>query len=158
MSDMTLYVAGLAFSPDLQHVALIQKKRPDWQAGKLNGIGGHIEPGETPLAAMIREFEEETGVREENWREFGELRSDSQNWCVYWFWSVMDLSQLRSITDEPIKIGPVFGLCLGHLPTIPNLRYLVLMALNDVLGLDSCSRLTIREDSYRSKSPEKEGA
>lgn len=120
-------------------------------------LGGHIEPGESPFAAMIREFEEETGVREENWHEFGELRSDSQNWCVYWFWSVMDLRQLRSMTDEVIEIGPVLGLCLGHLPTIPNLRYLVPMALNDVLGLDSCSRFTIREDDYRSKSPKKEG-
>lgn len=40
MPDMTFYVAGLAFSTDLQHVALIKKNRPDWQAGKFNGIGG----------------------------------------------------------------------------------------------------------------------
>ena len=44
------------------YVALIQKNRPDWQKGKLNGIGGHIEEGETPDQAMEREFYEETGA------------------------------------------------------------------------------------------------
>lgn len=29
-----------------------------FQAGRLNGIGGAVEPGETPLRAMVREFYE----------------------------------------------------------------------------------------------------
>ncbi len=149
MPDMTLYVAGLAFSPNLQHVALIQKQRPAWQAGKLNGIGGHIEPGESPLAAMVREFEEETGFKEEGWHEFSELRSDSRGWCVYWFWSVLDLHRLRSMTDETIVVGYVADVCLGLLATIPNLRYLVPMALNDISELDSCSSFSIHEGRYR---------
>jgi len=31
-------------------------------AGKYNGLGGHIEPGETPHQAAIREVEEESGL------------------------------------------------------------------------------------------------
>ncbi len=32
-------------------------------AGKYNGLGGHVEPGETPYAAAARELYEEAGVR-----------------------------------------------------------------------------------------------
>jgi 8-oxo-dGTP pyrophosphatase MutT (NUDIX family) len=29
-------------------VLLIEKQKPAWQRGKLNGVGGKIEPGENP--------------------------------------------------------------------------------------------------------------
>jgi 8-oxo-dGTP pyrophosphatase MutT (NUDIX family) len=57
----TEYVVGFVFDPDESHLLLIWKNRPAWQAGKLNGPGGKRENGETPLAAMEREFGEETG-------------------------------------------------------------------------------------------------
>jgi hypothetical protein len=56
------YVLGFVFSEDSSRVLLVWKNRPAWQAGKLNGIGGKIEAGETPLQAMQREFREETLV------------------------------------------------------------------------------------------------
>ena len=43
---------------------LLLRGAPDkklW-AGKYNGLGGHIEPGETPHQAAIREVEEEAGM------------------------------------------------------------------------------------------------
>lgn len=40
---------------------LIRKKR-GIGAGKINGPGGKVDPGELPLAAAIRETEEEIGV------------------------------------------------------------------------------------------------
>lgn len=56
------YVLGFTFSPTFSHVLLLWKNRPAWQAGKLNGIGGKIEEGETAEEAMAREFTEETGI------------------------------------------------------------------------------------------------
>jgi 8-oxo-dGTP diphosphatase len=35
--------------------------KPLW-AGRLNGVGGHIEPGEDPLTSARREVQEETGL------------------------------------------------------------------------------------------------
>ena len=46
---------------DETQVALVLKDHPDWQAGKLNAIGGKISNAETPTNAMVREFAEETG-------------------------------------------------------------------------------------------------
>ena len=43
---MKSYVLGFCFNTRLDQVVLIQKTRPEWQAGRLNGIGGHIENGE----------------------------------------------------------------------------------------------------------------
>lgn len=54
------YVLGFYFVDD--KVALIRKTKPSWIAGKLNGLGGKILPGEMPIAAMVREFREESGI------------------------------------------------------------------------------------------------
>ena len=43
------------------HVLLGKKKR-GFGMGKLNGIGGKLEPGEMPEAGIIREVEEEVGL------------------------------------------------------------------------------------------------
>lgn len=43
-------------------VLLIRKKR-GLGAGKINGPGGRLEPGETPAQCAIRETEEELGIR-----------------------------------------------------------------------------------------------
>jgi 8-oxo-dGTP pyrophosphatase MutT (NUDIX family) len=65
MSSVTRYVAGFLFDPKGELVLLIEKKRPEWMAGKWNGVGGRIGAGETPLQAMARKGEEETGLSPE---------------------------------------------------------------------------------------------
>ena len=42
------------------------KKKNDINEGKYIGVGGHIEEGETPLDAVIREVKEETNLDIEN--------------------------------------------------------------------------------------------
>lgn len=67
------YVVGFCFDTTMEHVLLINKKRPDWQAGKLNGIGGKIEEHEIAPGAMRREFGEETGLYIPDWEYKGVL-------------------------------------------------------------------------------------
>lgn len=57
------YVLGFLFTHDKRFVALIEKTKPEDQAGLLNGVGGKMDqgPDESPNEAMIREFREETG-------------------------------------------------------------------------------------------------
>lgn len=78
MTDKTEYVLAVAFSVDRRKILLIRKLTPEWQRGLLNGPGGKIELGETPLQAMIREFKEETNIDTtiEHWSGLGAIESD----------------------------------------------------------------------------------
>ncbi|MDA0813474.1 MAG: 8-oxo-dGTP diphosphatase [Verrucomicrobia bacterium] len=56
-----------------QEVLLIRKKR-GIGAGKINGPGGKIDPGETPMQCAIRETQEELHVTAVDPKERGRLR------------------------------------------------------------------------------------
>src|SRR5205823_2965059 len=51
MQPIRVYACGFLFSADRAQVLLIRKRRPVWQCGKFNGIGGKLEAAETPLEA-----------------------------------------------------------------------------------------------------------
>lgn len=53
-------------------ILLIEKKR-GLGAGKINGPGGKIDPGETPLECAVRETEEELHIKVKRPRKMGEL-------------------------------------------------------------------------------------
>jgi len=53
--------------------ALLIHKKKGLGAGKINGPGGRLEPGETPLQAAIREVQEELCVTPTGVEEAGEL-------------------------------------------------------------------------------------
>jgi 8-oxo-dGTP diphosphatase len=55
-------VGTLMFLVDAGRLLLIRKLRGHG-AGKINGPGGKPEPGESPLACVLRETEEEVGVQ-----------------------------------------------------------------------------------------------
>ena len=55
------FTLGITFSADGQHVYLMRKDHPNFQAGKLNGVGGKLEPGETFADCMAREGREVSG-------------------------------------------------------------------------------------------------
>ena len=65
-------LATLMFVVRDGQVLLIEKKR-GLGAGKINGPGGKIEPGETPLQAVIRETQEELCITPHAPRKLGEL-------------------------------------------------------------------------------------
>ncbi len=64
--------ANLCFVIRDGQILLIRKKR-GLGAGKINGPGGRLEPGETALASAIRESQEEIGVTPIDLEEAGEL-------------------------------------------------------------------------------------
>jgi 8-oxo-dGTP diphosphatase len=66
-------VATLLFVVRGGEVLLIRKKR-GLGAGKVNGPGGRIEPGESPRACAIREVQEELHVTPTGVEPMGELR------------------------------------------------------------------------------------
>ena len=137
---MTEYVAGFMFDAD--RVALVVKNRPAWQAGRMNGIGGHIELGETPEEAMAREFVEETGYQDSQpleWIKFAELSGDG--WKVHFFYSYGNHDLLKSPTDEEIVSIPCDR--INHANCIPNLTWLVPMAKS--MEYDSANMFKIEE-------------
>ena len=65
--------ATLVFVVEGSRILLIRKKR-GLGAGKINGPGGRLDPGETPLQCAIREVQEELHVTPTQLEESGELR------------------------------------------------------------------------------------
>jgi 8-oxo-dGTP diphosphatase len=53
--------------------ALLIRKKRGLGAGKINGPGGRLDPGETPLQCAIREVQEELRVTPHGLRQAGEL-------------------------------------------------------------------------------------
>jgi len=69
------YVLGFFITSD-DKVLVIRKERPDYQKGKLNGVGGKIEKGEKPIDEMIREFREESNIvtDHDEWEHYSTLK------------------------------------------------------------------------------------
>ena len=142
---MKSYVLGFLFSESLQYVALIRKNRPEWQQGKLNGIGGHIELGEDPHTAMGREFGEEAAHPVTDWTCFGRLRGEG--WMVFLFHSIWhESTPMPSNSSDEGEVNPYFIPNLRT--TLPNLRYLIPMALNHISAEDKCLFFDIYESQW----------
>ncbi len=130
LGSMTDYVVGFLFSSSMGQLVLIEKQRPEWQAGKCNGVGGKIEPGETDHDAMVREFREETGKEIATWTRFCTLNGD---WgTLYCFYAVAeDYNKVETVTDEEILLWDVdFVMDNRRSEIIPNIRWLIQMAIS----------------------------
>jgi 8-oxo-dGTP diphosphatase len=105
------------------NVLLIEKNHPEWQKGRLNGIGGKIEKGETPLQAMVREFREEAGAVVTSWREFAVMTGDGYQLNLF---TARENVELHPTPDE----GPINWYPADNLPpnALPNMRFLIPMA------------------------------
>jgi 8-oxo-dGTP diphosphatase len=117
---MRKFVVGFLFD-GRGNVALIEKNRPDWQKGRLNGVGGQMEKRESPLKAMVREFYEEAGDKIE-WRQFCIVKGDGYR--LYCFTSSVKTA-ISTKTDEKVGWYPV-----DNLPSnvLPNSLWLIPMA------------------------------
>lgn len=146
---MQIFVAGFLFSKDLKKVALIKKTKPEWQAGRLNGIGGKVEAGENPFDAMCREFREETGAEVTGWLEFFNLSYPDAR--IHFFKAVGDFN-LLSTTDEEVgwyALNELF-LSLELPPILPNLRWLIPFALDPTEIVGVASKMVLDESELSS--------
>ena len=102
---MKRYALGFVKSLDDKRVLLLQKVRPAFMAGLYNGVGGHIEEGETPVAAMARECEEEADLRipEQEWLLLDVL-GDGKTYEVSVFYAHAEIEKASARTDEPLQI------------------------------------------------------
>lgn len=134
---MKLYSVGLYFSADGKKVALIRKAKPDWQKGKLNGVGGHVEDRETFAQCMTREFQEETGIEtfEFNWTLMVEQRGVDYILAVFKaHHQNTDLPTFKSANNEPVEWYDVATLC-ARTDVIPNIKWFTWLAFDKVVQL-----------------------
>lgn len=154
------YCLGFLFSEDLSRVVLIKKNKPEWQAGKLNGVGGKIEDDEigpySAHKAMSREFEEETGayVCPMDWNLFASLEfPEAILYCFARQSNVIrkadgttvppEIEAVHTATDEEVRIYTVevdqrsldpWWKCFPHMP---NLEWLIPMARQSAMYRDN---------------------
>lgn len=128
---MKEYCLGFAF-PSIElaneEVVLIRKNKPDFQRGRLNGVGGKVENGETGLEAMVREFAEETGVttREFEWKHVCTFIIEDCHIHVFTSHHAR-FGACRTTEEEPVVIRDVS--CLWSERKMENLAWLVPMCL-----------------------------
>lgn len=141
-SDRKGMVAGFAFTADAQRVLLVHKLRPPWQRHRLNGIGGKVEPGETFLEAMQREFREETGTEcELEWEPVAVL-TDPDTQVVFYRTFLPKTGYTYSMTNDAGEpVGFFYIQDLVHETTVPNVQWLVPLALNFDRSIQGTQRM-----------------
>lgn len=127
------YSLGFAFNQDKTKLVLIKKTKPLWQNGLLNGVGGKVEPGELYINTMVREFEEETSVKTEDyqWHQFAVMESDNlQMPCYTAILSEIQMKAIKTTTEEEIVIIDPNVIIVGIAKSVPNLKWLIPLALD----------------------------
>lgn len=128
---MIYYVLGFAFNDYKSDVVLIEKNRPEWQKGLLNGVGGKWNgKGESIPEAMVREFKEEAGVYvpEPTWKEFARMGSPGI-WICHCYTALLtqgEFNRVDTCESERIVTCPV----TIRSGIIKNLTWLIPMALD----------------------------
>lgn len=125
------YVVGFLFTPDKQHVVLVQKLKPAWQLNKWNGVGGKMEPDELWEDCMSREFFEETGVKVPNqsWQHTVTLFNDGFE-CRFYRAFSKDARNVRTMESEVIALHHMRDVICGSIPVIDNLYWLLPLQLD----------------------------
>ena len=129
IGGMKTYTVGFIFNPNFSKVLLVEKNRPDWQRGHLNGVGGHIEPGEESAACIAREGVEETNLktRLEDWTFVGDMKTADWRVDVYAHIHAGAPDDAKTATDEKIAWHDVSPLPAA---VLSNLHWLVPLSID----------------------------
>ena len=127
------YTVGFILSADQTEVVLVTKTHPDWQKGRLNGIGGKIEDGESSAECMVRESREESGLASKagEWRHFLKMKRPDLFVDFYVYVSPSGKAVVSAQTDEAINWYSVKALPQECLSNIHWMVPLALDTLND---------------------------
>ena len=126
---MTGYTVGFIFNSDLTQVALVTKTHPEWQRGRVNGIGGKIEKGESSTACIAREVQEESGLS--TWPDDWKLVIKMKRPAIYVdFYAYLHLgapNEVSTKTEEAINWYSV-----SRLPktVLSNLTWMIPLAID----------------------------
>lgn len=86
------------------------KKQNDMHAGKWNGLGGKLEPGETPEECARREIWEESGLKVENlhWKGFLTFPqfSNQEDWYAFVFVAEADQDEVIDSAEGQLRWIP----------------------------------------------------
>ena len=125
---MKRYTVGFLFNKTRTHVLLIHKTKPAWQVGKINGVGGKVEPGETSIQCIEREVKEETNIDTDrsHWVFVGTISGGDAIIEVYGY--IYDGVLFEAYTFEKEKIE-WFQINLLPENIIPNLSWLIPLTL-----------------------------
>lgn len=116
----TLLATLCYIKQDHRTLMLFRNKKPgDIHAGKWNGLGGKLEPGETPEECVIREVREESGLHILKPRLHGLVMFPGfkgSDWYVFVFTAshftgeMIDSpeGELRWIPDEELELLPLW--------------------------------------------------
>lgn len=125
---MQQYVLCFLYDKQIKHVALIRKNKPQWQAGKLNGIGGKVELWESIEEAAPREFLEETGVDipQKQWRHF--LTFSGVGYAVNTFVAFDDkIFDCKTMEAEKIEVVEIQNINFNE--CVDNLKWIIPLSL-----------------------------
>jgi 8-oxo-dGTP diphosphatase len=128
------YVVGFLIDPTLSKVVLVRKNRPDYQRGLLNGVGGKVGDtilDETTEEAMAREFQEETGGVDLNWRRFLHMMTPRSD--LTFFYAIGNVHCVRTQTDEEVAVYDISDV-MDRCDTMPNVRWCIQMARSIEFG------------------------
>lgn len=126
---MKSYVVGFIFNSNLTRVVLVTKARPEWQQGHQNGVGGKIEEGERAVEAMVRETEEETGLKtmSEEWHPVVTMQRASVAVEFFALKHSGAEDEVRTTTDEAVAWYDVSSL---PRTVLGNLTWMIPLALD----------------------------
>ena len=132
---MVKYVLGFAFDIRQQQVLLIQKVKPEWQKGCINGIGGKIDEGESSMQAMAREFREEAGVLTKPHHWVYQCEMIGHDWSVSVFYTCTD--KIFNFTDMTIEKCGIYSINRLPLNIITNVNWLIPFCLDQDVKKDT---------------------
>ena len=129
------YTLGFIFNDKLDTVLLIEKKKPEWQKGYLNGIGGHVEDDESPKQCIIRECFEETNLEISKWKYVGDFVG--KKWVVKIYTTVVsdefiEKNIINDKTDEFVTAYPYKNV-KDFFTTLSSVKYALPLCMESLL-------------------------